>query len=72
MLRTRLNDRYIKGMVAFESYGDYAKMSYFGEPNLPLNTIYTFEGQRWLVVKVRRSDYNTQVINVDMVIAPEK
>jgi hypothetical protein len=72
MMRFKLNDRYIRGTVAFESYGETAIMSYVGEPKLPLNTQYDINGNKWRVVQVRRSIYNSQIINVDMVLVEQE
>ena len=67
MIRFTLNDRYIRGTVAFEEFGDYANMSYVGDANLPLNARYEIAGNKWRVAKVTRSNFNSQVVNVNLV-----
>lgn len=69
MMRFKLNDRYIRSTVAFEDYGETATMSYVGEPTLPVNTQYEFVNKKWRVARVYRSKFNSQIINVDMVLA---
>ena len=64
-MRFRMNDRYIKGMVAFESYGDTADLSYIGPP-LPVNIQYELQGLKWKVTKAYPSVYNPQVTNVKL------
>lgn len=68
MIRLSLNDRYIKGEVVFEEFGNNARLSYRGKPNLPLNTQYSINGKTWRVEKVAQSDFNNIVVNVDMVL----
>ena len=68
MLKFTLNDRYIKGTVAFQNNGNTAIMSYVGEPKLPLNAQYDIDGSTWRVVQVRSSDFNPQVTNVDLLL----
>lgn len=68
MLKFTLNDRYIKGKVAFQNNGTTAVMSYFGEPKLPINAEYEIDGEKWQVVQVRSSDYNPQITNVDLLL----
>ena len=68
MIRTTLNDRYIKSAVVFQSEGDSATMSYFGQPTLPINAQYEFEDKKWRVVSVQSSKFNPQVVNVDLAV----
>jgi hypothetical protein len=72
MIRFKINDRYIKGTVAFERFDDKAIMSYVGTSKLPTNAQYTIEGEKWQVVQVRTSNYNPNVINVDMVLSDKE
>lgn len=68
-MRLFLADKYINGTVAFESQGDYAKMSYIKKPgysSLPLNAQYEIEGAKWKVVKAVESDFNPSTINVSL------
>jgi len=67
-MRFSLNDRYIRGTVAFDDYGDKARLSYInrGLPKLPLNVQYDIEGKKWRVVAVDTSDYNSFVTNVNL------
>lgn len=72
MLKFILQDRYIKGTVAFQNNGNTAIMSYVGEPKLPINAQYDIDGHKWQVIQVRSSDYNPQVTNVDLLLVEEK
>lgn len=72
MERFKLKDRYINGTVAFEANGETAVMSYLGLPTLPVNSIYKIGENSWRVVQVRTSNYNPQVVNVDMVLEGDK
>lgn len=68
-MRISLNDRYIKGNVAFDDYGDKARLSYIktsGYIPLPLGAQYDLNGKKWRVVAVNTSNYNDFVVNVDL------
>lgn len=69
-MRAQIFDRFINGIVAFESDGNRrAIMSYTskaGVPIVPLGTHYTIENQEWRVVAAAKSNYNAQTINVNL------
>lgn len=66
-MRLTFNDRYIKGTVSFEDYGEKARMSYMAQanlPSLPIGALYTIQDKQWRVSSVMMSDYNSNVVNV--------
>lgn len=68
MMRLTINDRYIKGTVAFqESEGGKAQMSYIGTNIVPINSPYKIANKNWKVVAASGSDFNTGIINVHLV-----
>jgi hypothetical protein len=68
-MRLTINDRYIKGTVAFDRFGDKARMSYMtssSSPALPLSARYKIDGTEWRIVEINRSQFNPNIVNVDL------
>ena len=70
MIRFTLDDRYINSEVVFEESNGTARMSFIGTPKVPIGTKYLVNGLPWKVTQVKKSVYNPQVVNVDLVLVP--